>query len=403
MATNLDLAGIHTQDFVQTSVNPDGLKNDYLKICKEANMRPTKFIEMSMRTANEEYTLNPTNLLHLTMKGNNPLIQQQRLDDDDANMICRTMKVNFHVATLNLAYNNISDEGAKCIGKLLENHPLRLLNLSYCDIGPAGGEYIAKGIQMTETLTVLDLSGNKLKSKGVLAIAGALQVNLSVKELYLANTDMKTECVVAIATVLRQNNIVQILNIDRPLLFSQQEETTVHIANMLKVNSSLRKLHLSKHDIRDFGAERLVEALIYNTALEELDLSCNRITRDGAGHISKLLLQNTPLKHLNLDFNRIESDGAIHLSRVLSFNTHLQSLHIASNCISGSGLCAIADSLSKNQTLMGLYVWGNNLENSACVAFQELMEDDPPRLKEEFTDVKPYVVDGIVYLAELNH
>lgn len=57
MATNVDLSGIHSKEFVRTSINPDGLKNDYMQICKEANMRPTKFIEMSMRTANEEYTL----------------------------------------------------------------------------------------------------------------------------------------------------------------------------------------------------------------------------------------------------------------------------------------------------------------------------------------------------------
>ena len=29
-----------------------------------------------------------------------------------------------------------------------EDHPLRTLDISYCDIGPIGGEHIAKGIQV---------------------------------------------------------------------------------------------------------------------------------------------------------------------------------------------------------------------------------------------------------------
>ena len=45
----------------------------------------------------------------------------------------------------------------------------------------------------------------------------------------------KTESVIALATVLNQNTTLKALNVNRPLLFSHQEETTVHYARMLKV------------------------------------------------------------------------------------------------------------------------------------------------------------------------
>lgn len=32
--------------------------------------------------------------------------------------------------------------------RIQEEHPLRNLDISYCDIGPIGGEHIAKGIQV---------------------------------------------------------------------------------------------------------------------------------------------------------------------------------------------------------------------------------------------------------------
>ena len=81
------------------------------------------------------------------------------------------------------------------------------------------------------------------------------------------------ESVLALATVLRQNKFITSLNVGRPLLFSVQEETTVHMGLMLRVNTNLRELHLAKYSMRDFGAERLAEGLYENTSLKYLDLS----------------------------------------------------------------------------------------------------------------------------------
>lgn len=42
---------------------------------------------------------------------------------------------------------------------------------------------------------------------------------------------------------------------------------------MLKNNSSLVELHLGKHEMKNFGVERLCEALYENSSLRYLDLS----------------------------------------------------------------------------------------------------------------------------------
>lgn len=44
-----------------------------------------------------------------------------------------------------------------------------------------------------------------------------------------------TESVIALATVLHNNKSLRALNVNRPILFSEQEEATVHFAKMLKV------------------------------------------------------------------------------------------------------------------------------------------------------------------------
>ena len=44
---------------------------------------------------------------------------------------------------------------------------------------------------------------------------------------------------------------------DNPRLFSLGEETTTHLARMLKVNTGLEVLSLAKHKIRDSGTPAL--------------------------------------------------------------------------------------------------------------------------------------------------
>ena len=204
------------------------------------------------------------------------------------------------------------------------------------------------------------------------------------------------------ATVLNQNRHLRALNLNRPLLFSKQEETVVHLGRMLKVNSTLRELHLAKYDMRDFGVERLCDGLRDNYTLVYLNLSCNRISRDGAGVLAKLLRRNTPLEILDLSFNRIEEDGAKHLSAALATsNSNLKALVLVSNCIGGDGIVAVASAMNTNASLSNVYIWGNDLHEAACDAFGQLMRSK--RLQQRNTDVQPYIVDGRTYLSELSH
>ncbi|XP_021250273.1 leucine-rich repeat-containing protein 34 isoform X6 [Numida meleagris] len=236
-------------------------------------------------------------------------------------------------------------------------------------------------------VTGLDLKYNMLTDVGVKHVAAFLQ---------------GTQCLIAIASVLTQNKAVKAINLNRPLLYSQEEHTTVHIALMLRNNSSLVELHLCKHEMKSFGVERLCEALYENCSLRYLDLSCNKITRDDVKFLGELLKQNQTLEILDLNSNRIEDDGAIYLSEALAlYNRTLKALSVVSNNISGKGLVALSQSMKINMELSYIYIWGNNLDEAACVAFSELIQAG--RLKPNCTDVEPYEVDGHAHLAELSH
>ncbi|KAL3862028.1 hypothetical protein ACJMK2_008030 [Sinanodonta woodiana] len=372
----------------------------YESVCAELEVPRNPYIVKMLQKEKDETIFEAKDRMHLYLAGNNHLLTDKRLDDTDCEVIYRWLQNNVYVESIDLRYNNITDKGLAFIAKLLqENVELKSLNLMCNEIGEDGAKALAKSLEFNEGLKSLKMNGNKIGNKGGMYFAQMLLVNAYLQELDLGDCDLKIESIIALSTILHQNTSIKALNVNRPILFTHQEETTVHFAKMLKVNTTLQELHLQKYDMRDFGATRLAECLMENFTLQYLDLSCNRITRDGVKELAKVLKKNTALKTLDLGYNRLEDDGAMHIADAIgAFNSNLECLVVKSNNINGKGLCALAGALKSNSTLTSIYIWGNNLEESACTAFANLLKTG--RIKKASTDVQPYQVDGVTYLSE---
>ncbi|XP_072110940.1 leucine-rich repeat-containing protein 34 isoform X7 [Mobula birostris] len=270
------------------------------------------------------------------------------------------------------------------------------------DIGSSGAEWIAEALQVNQSLKHLRINGNKIGNKGGMHFATMLQLNKTLESVDLGDCDLGIQSLIGLATVLNHNKSLKAINVGRPLVYTLQEEMTVHMANMLQVNQSLQELHLAKMGIKDFGAQQLSERLVNNKTLRFLDLRCNQISCDGAKFLAELLRHNTPLKILDLAANRIGDDGLVYISEALRYlNDQLVALSVTSNSITGTGLVTFANALKSNTTLKNVYIWGNDLDESACSEFANLLKVG--RLKPRQTDVSPYWVDGQVYLAEVSH
>ncbi|XP_069069296.1 leucine-rich repeat-containing protein 34 isoform X1 [Pleurodeles waltl] len=378
---------------------PSALKQRYLEVCEDLNQPVNPFLAEMLQVDPETDPL----LTTVKIAGNNRLTRVQRVSDDDFMVLATVLYNNLFVTGLDLRYNTLTDVGAKHIGNLLQATPaLSYLNLMCNDIGPDGAEFIARALHRNETLKCLKLMGNKIGNKGGMHFAAMLQINTTLEELDLGDCDLHTQSLIALATVLNQNRTIKSLNVNRPILYSLQEEIAIHFATMLEVNYCLQELHLSKHELTDTAIERLCEGLENNFTLRFLDLSCNRITRDGVKCLAKLLKQNTALEILDLSSNRMEDDGAMHLAEALSmYNNNLKALAIVRNNITGKGLVPLSEAIKTNSTVSYVYIWGNILDEPSCVAFSDLLKTG--RLTAERTDVRPYIVDGRVYLAELFH
>ncbi|NWX20087.1 LRC34 protein, partial [Aegotheles bennettii] len=384
------------------SVHPD-LHRHYVRACQSLGQPENPFIAHVLQEADQDDKIKWTKGITLKLAGNGHVMPVQRVTDGDLQVLTSVLHNTAFVTGLDLRYNVLTDAGAKHVAKFLqENSTLQYLNLMLNDIGTSGAELIVRALHRNETLLYLRMTGNKIGNKGGMFFASMLQINSTLEKLDLGDCDLGMQCLIAIATTLTQNKSVKAINLNRPLLYSQEEETMVHVAVMLKNNSSLVELHLCKHEMENFGVERLCEALYENSSLRYLDLSCNKITRDGAKFLGKLLKQNQTLQILDLRANRIEDDGAIYLSEALAlYNRTLQALSVVSNNVSGKGLVSLSGAMKTNMELSYIYIWGNKLDEDTCMAFSELIQTG--RLKPNCTDVEPYEVDGHVHLAELSH
>ncbi|XP_038599736.1 leucine-rich repeat-containing protein 34 isoform X1 [Tachyglossus aculeatus] len=378
------------------------LKDHYFDVCLQMEREKNPFIVHALEEADRDDGKSTCGIT-IKIAGNNRLVPVQRVTDDDFEALACVLKKNPFVKGLDVRYNWLTDAGAEHVAKLLQETPaLNYLNLMFNDIGTNGAELIAKALHGNQTLKHLRMTGNKIDNKGGMHFAEMLQINSSLEKLDLGDCDLGTQSLIALATVLIQNRAIKGINLNRPILYSQEEEPTVHVSHMLRENSHLLELHMCKHDMKNFGMERLCDALYLNRSLRYLDVSCNQITRDGMKFLGELLKRNKTLQVIDLSSNRIEDDGAIYLSEALAFyNRNLKALAVGSNKISGKGLGALSKAMKTNHTLSNIYIWGNTLDEATCLAFSDLIETG--RLRLEHTDVEPYVVDGQVYLSELSH
>ncbi|XP_058233084.1 leucine-rich repeat-containing protein 34 isoform X2 [Hemibagrus wyckioides] len=398
MGTHNNQSGAFYLSDFRGVISMESLNELYSSICSDLQLSPNKYISQELKD-----TEKCIRDVSLGLRGNNRVEETSRLTDEDVKALSKTLRNHLHLRALDLSYNRISDEGAAHLADLIqENVALQEIDLMCNHIEAEGAERIAKSLHHNITLKRLRMTGNKMGNKGAMHFASMLQINSTLEELDMSDCDLDTQSLITFAIVLTNNRSLVSVNVSRPLLFSLQEETTVHTARMLEVNHSLKELHMGKHGMTDWGLQRLCEALISNHSLCYLDLRCNRITRDGARQLAGLLKQNNTLKILDLSFNRIEDDGAVCLSDAIMLkHTKLTALSIQSNNVSTVGLLSLSKAVNTNPHLTHIYIWGNRLEEPACVAFSQLMSSG--RLSERHTDMTPYTVDGRVHLAEVSN
>uniref|UniRef100_A0A8C1VR65 NACHT domain-containing protein n=1 Tax=Cyprinus carpio TaxID=7962 RepID=A0A8C1VR65_CYPCA len=259
---------------------------------------------------------------------------------------------------VNLNNSRLPDSGVKEICEGLKNPvcELKILKLSDCSINEEGYKALASALRSNPShLIELDLTGNDPGQSGVKDLIDLLHdPNCQLKTLRLLQNPSAVEACQYVTEVVGEN----------PLL--------------------LRELNLSKHELRDEQVNQIAALLQdKHCKLEKLMMHDCGITEKNCSALASVLRSNTSLKELDISKNNLQDSGVKKLQNGLeNTNCTLKKLRLSGCCITEEGYKALASALSSNPShLIELDLTGNDPGQSGVKELNDLLQDPNCQLK----------------------
>eukprot|EP00300_Choanocystis_sp_HF-7_P031436 c40791_g1_i1.p2 GENE.c40791_g1_i1~~c40791_g1_i1.p2 ORF type:complete len:226 (+),score=42.26 c40791_g1_i1:1-678(+) len=129
------------------------------------------------------------------------------------------------------------------------------------DCGTECGVTLSETLPLNNTLTTLRLEASGLTSDGVVALAPGLARNRTLLYLTVDGNSLDSAAVVAVAASLEGNHTLQ--SIDFGTYFDSEigDDGARAVAQLLRVNSTLRALVLRRNHMTDAGVAAIADAL----------------------------------------------------------------------------------------------------------------------------------------------
>jgi Ran GTPase-activating protein (RanGAP) involved in mRNA processing and transport len=373
-----------TDGRVLTEIFGPGQQNDLLQAYVDMKQATGGQVNHLVERSLTKSKMDEGETFFIEAPGRHPLVFSNRLSDVDMKIFSQVFSVASHfLESLDLSYNLVTDDGiAELCNGLIGNTSLRLkkLILRGNTIGPKGCDTLCQKLKNNQSLQRLDLSQNPLGRVGGLMLVEFLQGNPQLMEVSLADTEIDIDVLVAISAVLLTGSSrLKVCNLENPRIQTLQEDHTVHLGRMLRVDTHLHEIYLGKHKMRDDGVRQLVHFLMENKTLRVLDLRCNELGAEGARHLSTLLSNDCQLVQLNLSGNRIgekgNTFGAQALSEALMSNRMLKHLDLNNNGLCGAALLQLASAIDQNSTLQSIALFHSNWDQKSSFQFHQVLTD----------------------------
>ena len=257
------------------------------------------------------------------------------------------------------------DEGScSALSYFLERYrkPLKLVDLTGCDIGDKGCKIILKSIMRCNDSSQLDLRmrSNKITDSSNSLITSLLSPHYPIVKLDIGDNKLSIHC--CVFQSLQYNSFIKELQ----LQFSSLRSTDMKLLEkMLAINKTLTVLDISHGDIGPDGyqylgscrnislrklmisdsqlgvkeADKIGELFQYNRSITCTYLCNNNIGNNGVQKLAKRLQGNTTLEYLGLYNNGITAIGARYLKKLLNSNqSALKSIEISCNPLGDEGV-----------------------------------------------------------------
>lgn len=133
------------------------------------------------------------------------------LGEEACQQVAQMLKVNRTITMLDIRRNKM--DSSAVADALMVNRSLKVLRMSYCQIGDEGAKVIAEALKWNYALVDVDISNNNIEMEGAKAFSDVLKVNQNMTALNLAQYSMTAQGVGVICDALKVNQTLKRLEI----------------------------------------------------------------------------------------------------------------------------------------------------------------------------------------------
>ena len=278
------------------------------------------------------------------------------------------MKALQHVTSLkilNLGNNNISKEVAIELVYAIElNKQLRKLWLNNSNI-QSSAIIILQSLSKISTLKYLNINNNHITEEAGEALASVILHNTGLQELHFSDNDLGGA--LEVAKALQHTTSLRIVDLDNNAI---PKESSSDLGLALKLNKHLEKLLLSSNNLQS-SAINILQSLSTISTLKSLNLNDNQITEEAGEALASVILHNTGLEELHLSGNNI-GEGLFNVMKALQHIMSLTILSLGNNNISKEVSGELALVIESNKQLQKLWLNNCNMQSSAIPILQSL-------------------------------
>ncbi|KAG5499490.1 hypothetical protein JIQ42_04963 [Leishmania sp. Namibia] len=329
-------------------------------------------------------------------------ISKQQLES-----ICRALsdrETDSPIRIIDFIDNQLGPAAALKIASCLESSPVTEVFICYNDIGKDGCDGLAGVVNLSQSLQVLDIRGNRLCASDVHRLLRSVSMSTVLTRLGLASNKLGPEGAALVAKALEHNTYLSSLDLSvnelgasgaeyiagilrNPVSALQMlqlhgnylgPDGVITVCDAAKTNKELKRLALGGNHATDEAACAVAAMLEANCMLEELDIRLNTLTAGGVQTIAQRgLANNTSLRVLSLAGNEVGPLGANELTNVLVTHQRsaLEQLDLSSCGLSTSGGARIASLLSTSISLKEVNLSDNALDDEAAVRLAQNMAE----------------------------
>ena len=286
------------------------------------------------------------------------LLKRCHIGDREAELLAGSKYLS-SLKVLDLSYNNVTHQGMKSIITTIKNST----NLRHFSVfhNPMGGDGIQLfSLSKFKCLMQLNIGlvNDKFTEVDTSGVGECFKLIDSLQSLEIGYNNIKDNGIRRILNILPSRLVRLIVT---GCFFTS--DGAVSIAEMLKINHTLRYLQIAANPIGDDGISAISDSLHVNTTLIQLVARSCKFQSKGAESVAKMLQINKTLKYLDISNNQVGDDGMAVITYSIQINTTLLEFSAFYCELHSKGLESINKMLMINKTLRKLNIAYNNAED----------------------------------------